>query len=468
MRKIIIPRKDHEVYFLPGFEDNRKNGSMKQYILDNIVKLHPGFSIKSKLDIKIIKFNKIRWIMITVMEEENLIEYKLINKNSFLFTNTSVMLNDKNFINNGIKIINDEKIGFDSLKNEPISIPVGKYEENTHRKLEEKIKKISLRFAVFKKKIPIWFMLFSGIVLIIAIILIIFIHNVSKYDSERYIVNILHPQQEENNITINTQKKYLPPIIEILASISTDVTEAGGKIVQWQSGDHVNPFFSIQIQGIDLINTYRMFIKYDYVTLQDIHEIRYGDNNPYILIGLNINEAEYAVSSINSFPMYDDIFNIFTELSAVFLRNNISINSEILPTAGNKYQIYSINYSTIGWNIILSFDTITDYCYKNNLHIKNLDINFNNNIFYINCTLSYNDDEYISKNIISDEKFNIPTAFGYSRIESFLSNTDTGSINNNERLIENNEPIIGSIKDENNNIIFFRDNSNGKIQVRIE
>ena len=123
MNKIIIPRKDHEVYFLP-LPKEIKAKLMRVFVTEQMERLHPCFSSTSALDLRQFIFNQNRWIMVTVMKAETLAEYKIPNKGAVLYTNTSIAAHKKDFIQNGVNTIDDERIGFDAERNEPVSVPL--------------------------------------------------------------------------------------------------------------------------------------------------------------------------------------------------------------------------------------------------------------------------------------------------------------------------------------------------------
>ena len=112
MKKIIIPRKDHEIYFIKP-PDKIKNKNLKQYINDQLEQLHPAFSVNMAVDMKKLQIKEKIWIMATVMDETTLTEYRILNKDTLFFTNTSIAVHKKEFYKNGIIQINDEKIGYD-------------------------------------------------------------------------------------------------------------------------------------------------------------------------------------------------------------------------------------------------------------------------------------------------------------------------------------------------------------------
>jgi len=475
MKKLIIPRRDHEVYFLPKPPTIKNNKQLQQYVNDNMEKLHPAFSSRSKTDIKQIYVNNTRWLMITVMEEEILAEYKILNNHTALFSNTSIMLHNKDFINNGIKIIDDEKIGFDTEKNEIISFPLDENDNNEPQKLIKELKTVSVRYALFKKKLPQWLIPAISACLLLSLILTILLINNSTNYSNRMIPEtsfqslVINQTDIINQADIIAEKEYIPPFLEILASMAVDVFYAGGRILQWQCNKDIAPFLTIQLQGIDVLNIYRLFSNYNYIILQDIQEIRYGDNEPYITVTFNLNNTDYVTFPGTIFPMHTPTFNIITELSDTFINNSISIVSETLPAAANEYLSYSINFNAIDWNLMLSLETIAQICNKYKLSIKYFSISIINNRFHVSCTLSYSDYENFSNFLLGNEIYYIPLTFGYLWEEPVIANIVENIIEDIvEDTIEYERSIIGLIRDDRGTRTFYRDSVDGRMQVRVE
>jgi len=459
MKKIIIPRKDHEVYFFPKPENVKNNKQLQLYITENMEKTHPAFSVKSKIDIRSLTINEKNWLMITVMEEEVLAEYLILNNRSKFYTNTSILIDKKGFVNNGLNIIDDEKIGFDTEKDEPVSIPLEINENIEIQELKEELKTVSSWRSLFKKKTPGWVITAAGICAPVILFILILLLNGNQVNNKNTAVAIR--SQTRGNTDDILSEKFVPPILELLATISADIVSAGGQILQWQCDEDNTPYMTVQLQGIDILNIYRLFNEYEYAVLQDIQEIRYGDNEPYITVILNIDKTRYITERIKAFPVNDMTFSMITELSGALINSGVSVISETLPAAGNGYLFYTINYSAMDWNLVRSLEIISDTCDKYNFLVKNFGVNTVNNRFNISCTLAYRDNEKYYGFILGNDKYYIPLAFGdvfdFYAVEYLSADS-----------LEYNEPVIGSISDNSGRRTFFRSAVDGKIQVRVE
>jgi len=460
MKKIIIPRKDHEVYFLPEPENADNKKQIRRYVNEQMEKLHPVFSSRTQTDTKRVLLNGKAWLMVTVMDEELLAEYRALHGRSCFFTNTSIMAGKKNFISNGIQTVDDEKIGFDAIKNEPVSVPLetdsGKYKQDKEHE------KVSTRCSVFREKTPARYVTaISAGLFVLLIPLVIFLSNPEKNITGAGAALPVQPHAVTGQTEISL--KTIPPPIEILASMSADFVNAGGKILRWNSNIDSQPFMTIQVQGINIVNVRRIFSSYSFVMLEDIQEIRYGDNQPSITVFLNMDSDVYAAVPAVPFPMQGFTFPMIGELSNFLGDIDVAIISETLPAAGNNYLDYTVSYQAVDWNLIRSLEIISSFCARYALQVKNLDVHISGtNLFTASCTLSHCEIQYAANVILGDEKYYIPTAFGFKAEE--IKRVQSPIIVEEETF---NVPVIGSIRDSDGVTTFYRDNTDGKIQVRV-
>ncbi|MBV5330345.1 MAG: hypothetical protein JZU65_22395 [Chlorobium sp.] len=157
MRRHLIPRRDHEIYFLDlSGEQQIKKHDLHRKALDLLVAHHPGFSIKTRFETKIIKVLGKDWVMITVMEEETLAEYRILHPKTAFYTRTSLLFTQRNFPIAEPKSYGEEKIGIDQDRQFPISEPC--VEKNTTENGSEEIvsclETAPLKSRVFSKPFP--------------------------------------------------------------------------------------------------------------------------------------------------------------------------------------------------------------------------------------------------------------------------------------------------------------------------
>ena len=457
MKKIIIPRKDHEVYFIrvPG-----KTGKIKNrfHINSELEKLHPALSVSSCVDIQKFYIDRTPWFMVTVMEESILTEYRLLYKNSVFYTNTSVLINKKQFINNGIIAIDDENIGYDAGEKIPISYQTEKKETETRHFSGNDLKKIPSAHGVYKeKKAP---KLAAGFLLITAIMFFTLSFMANKVKNVPIITDI--EPITEMSPELPEVPEYLPACTEILVKIAADIFKFGGKILQWQYNEERDPLILLQVQGINVSAVHKVFNQYDYLELQDIQEVIYYNDEPCITVCLNLNRLKYSLYPAGSYAFQNTIIPVFSSLINSLKMFDIAIISESLPALPNNYNYYRIAYTSKDWNLIKSLELFSEYCSNNQLWISKMDISFDRekNLFSVSCNFARCIDE-IKITAAGNEKYYIPMAFGYSLKQEKEELQETEILNMASEL-----KIIGSIRDNNSGVLFYHDNENGKIQVR--
>ena len=451
MKKMIIPRKDHEVYFFT-LPINVKKKHFKNYVYEQLDKLHPFFLAYSSIDIKILKFNKNKWIMATVMKTETLTEYKIINRNTVFYTNTSIEVSKKDFIKKGINKINDEKIGFDPNTNEPVSIPLESDEKSNDSPVE--LNKITIKHAVYNKKAVKWYFIpcFAALIVLFFISSTFFSTETNKIISESETETIIFEPLPE--------KKQMPSSIEILSIFSEDIVREDGKILSWKYNEDFDSFIVVQISDVEILNTYEISNLYEFLYLYTIQDIRYNDGKPTFTVFLNA-EKDYYRSVLNSFPDQSIILPLFADFKNKLLEQDIYLISEILPNSPNN--LYTITFTAKDWNLVSSLEIINEFCMNFPFTVKSMDITINsdNNRFTVVSSFSYgNELNQLFSNFSADIS-KIPIAFGYRE------NTPAPIIR--PVTVDFTEPdlaILGSIRDSNGQLTFYRDIDDGKIRIR--
>jgi len=452
MKKIIIPRQDHEVYFIP-LPDGIKTKQMQVFAAEQLEKLHPTFCAETVFDLQHIAFKSARWIMATVMKEETFAEYKILNKGAIFYTNTSIAIRENNFLHAGLKSIDDEQVGFDGEKNIPVSVPVESEKNSVVQELTPRLKMLPSRHGVFVKRTPRWRIAF--VCSIIAVLLLVpFIFSLISKDMPQ--VSSTVPDKEPV-----AEVKYFPSATEILARIAYDIIGSNGEMLRWQYNEDTEPLMIIQMRNIDVMTVRQIFDQYQFVFLQDIQSVNYIDGEPHITVNMNAARAEYAIPASVLFPSQSSNISMITETANLFQQNDISIVSEALPTGNNVF--YSITYTANDRELIRSLEIITDICIEYPLRLKKLDISIGSDkhSFTVNTALAYSNQLDNAEIILQNDKSKIPLAFGYKA----PSLPDAPKIVITPEIITE-PPIIGSIRSGNAYTVFYRDTSDGKIKIR--
>jgi len=454
MKKIIIPRKDHEVYFISAPGDLKRK-FIRQFVHEQLQKLHPAFSEASVFDCQYLVINNSHWIMATVMDRETIEEYRILNKRAAFFTNTAIAVRKKDFASGGINTIDDEQIGFDSENNKPVSVPLE----------TEKGSGIPDQEAALKT-IPPWYGLFTaneqrrGITtLSIGILTMMFLS----------LVFVLAAKSTKEPILFNPpvepipEIRYLPSAIEILEKFSCDIVEAGCRMTHWKYDEDSDPVIEMQLQGMDIIKVYEICNRYEFLSLQDIQDIKYNEGRPFVTIQLILAKKGNTLFKASAFSSQSSTIQLIDGISNLLRQQKVSIASEILPTDHNGKNFYTIAYTAKDRNLISSLEIIAVSCNEHLLSIRRLDISIANDgsLFTVNISLSQSSEVNNTLYIPGDEKEKIPIAFGYR--EEVLKIASSEEIKTIE--VKPEKFLVGSIKDSSGQMIFYHDASTNKIVV---
>ena len=486
MKKIRIPRRDHEVYFFP-VPEAFKSKLIRSFVVKQMERLHPGFSGESALDIKRLVLNKTRWVMATVMEAETLEEYRILNKGAVFFTNTSIMVNKKDFTSGGIQTVGDECIGYDSET--PFSIPLesGSTESGKTDSFESPVKAVKTvpsRCRVFTGRIPAWRVTTMMACAALLAFIPLFIFPAAKEAGETlgvpFVVKVAEPSQKP---------KYPPPAIEILSDFSADFVLTGGKITRWQYSESYNnedrynealPHMIIETRGIDAISLHRIFNQYEYVVLEDIPVIRYINGEPYLTVFLNSVSKGYAAPRIGTFFSQGFSLPIFVDLMNELKRHEISVVSETLPSTENGNVLYTVTYTAKDRAFIRSMEIITGICDKYPVRVKGMDISIGgeSDIFTVVCSLAQSDTPRYVTNGLGDKKAKIPSAFGYKETpppppppKAVVAQSQATQPQEAPQTPQTREPapevsVVGTIRGDRGQLLFYREAGNSKIIIK--
>ena len=463
--KIIIPRKDHEIYFIQapvGLRSYKK----KRYVLNTLSELHPGFSADCDVDIKSVMFNKSRWFMATVMASDVLSEYRILYNGALFYTNTSILVCEKIFSSNGPVKVDDEQIGFDPQENKPVSIPLENEGNPESGNLKGKLTKIKARESVFKMKNTK--LIYAAIFISLAALSALLLMFINFSGNNREIPFIITEQSE----TPRSENIYLPGIISVLADISKIFLNENGLIEGWQYNEEGNPCIIIQSSNISALITHNYFSKYEYFLLHDIQNIHYEGVKPLLTVVFNGRRNSYSIPGSLAFTDKDKMIVEISELKDLLIEKNVKIISEILPCAANYYLTYIISFKADEKSLVDSLETMEEFCEKYSMRVKNMDISpeADKKSFFITCALSRADiqDGRITK--LDEGKESILPAFGYKPEEIKPVKIQMEEIKP-QVLTPVEVPVIvrviGSITDSDGRNEYYQD-LNGKISIRNE
>ena len=487
MKKVKIPRLDHEVYFIP-VPEALKPKLIRSFVVAQMEKLHPGFSAEAAMDIKRLVFNKTKWVMATVMEAETLAEYRILHNGCVLFTNTSIAVHKKDFTAGGVKAIGDELIGYDSEIDSPVSIPLEPGKSGGSEGPPKTVKTVPAECKVFAGRMPVWRVTTMIVCAVLLALIPLFFFPAAKEMKEAVKFPFVVKAAESP-----PELKHPPAAIEILAEFSAALVRAGGKVTRWQYSeslynegqynDNSGRLVIIETRGIDVISLRQLFNQYRYVVLEDISDIRYIDGEPYLTVFLNAVKKGYLRPPAGTFFSQSFSLPIFSDLANELRRHEISIVSETLPSAENGNALYTLAYTAKDSAFIRSMEIITGICDKYPVRVRSMDVSIggDSDLFTVVCSLSQSDaPRYVAMgdgnsqipwdNIPLD---NIPKAFGYKEIPPPPPPPKVVEVQPQapqaQQVQQAPKPpevsVVGTIRDGQGQILFYRDKEDNKIKT---
>jgi len=484
MKKVVIPRRDHEVYFIP-VPEKLKARAKRSFVAEQMDKLHPGFSGETALDIKHLVLDKTHWFMVTVMEDAALTEYRVLHKGAAFFTSTSIAVKKNGFFQGGIKAIGDELIGYDAERNMPVSIPLesvkskgnpdadGCFAAACCEDLPKAAKAVPFGCEVFSGRVP----RAAAIVVCAALLALIalFFPGARKKAETSNGLFVMEAELLVNEPLVDKpapRPKYLPVVIEILAGFAGDLAGAGGKMTRWQYNEDAGPLLTIETRAIEAISLREIFGNYEYLVLEDIQDVRYIDGEPYLTVYMNSEKTGYVKRDTGTFFSQSYSLPIISDLTNGLRQHEITIVSEVLPTVENGNALYIMTYTARGLSFVRSLEIITGICDKYPLRVKSMDISIGGeyNLFTVMCSLTQSDTPQNMDVSLMNEKDKVLKAFGYR--EDPPPPPKAPAEEPQEQQVQEPQPvqssiqsIVGTIRDDRGQILFYREAGDSKIKI---
>jgi hypothetical protein len=457
--KKIIPRRDHEVYFIPRPEALASK-RMRAVVCTALGELHPGFTAASAVDMQPLSFKTRRWIMATVMDSETLAEYRILHKGATLYTNTSLLAHEKTFVTNGVNTVDDERIGFDADAAQPVSVPLEKADGGNTQELAGTLTRAPRRYGVFGGKPP--YLIAASAVGVTALLAasLWFI-----FSSQPHAQAVTAPPAAALPVTADAVPAdvltLMPPAISILAEVSAHIANTGGRMTSWRYSEGEDPCISIQCRGVPVQTVHAVFSEIAYITLQDMRDVSYVDGVPHFTVFADANRADYTWPEYMAFPGQSESLAITTALINLLQSQKVTVVSETLPGAGGA--LYTLTYTAEDRNLIRSLEILEQVCAQHVLRLTGMDITISGDrrLFTVACVLARGETAGDSAN---RSKRAIPVAFGYRPPPRAVEPPPEQAVPIAEPAVAGSA-VVGSIEDAGGKILFFRD-TDGKMKSR--
>jgi hypothetical protein len=457
-KKLLIPRRDHEIYFIP-FKNELKKKEYPSYIQENLYHLHPGFSESSAYDTQKIILDKKPWFMVSVMVQGVLTEYRISNPYVSFFTSTCLLVRQKKFTESEAYNFPDEQIGYNKVKHEPFSLPIAlgdqkaSHDNNTILSL---LKKAPGGYRVFPKKSP-QLPLLAACTVVVMLIAFLFLYNFKRPP----VIN------KEETASVTAAYKEMPSPLQMFAAIACVLHNDGGVILQWQYDRMQDPAFIISLEGIEPNSLPAVFDSLRYVTFDSISDIKYADNIPQYTLYLSFNESAFITPVYFNMENQEDIFPILDNFHSDLNKHHVLFLTEALPTERNGFDACSMAISCPPDELTSVMETIENILsiYQMCLTRMSLVLNKNDKLFSFSYSFSPGGRAYKPEEMFSPQKYNeLLSAFG-----CIPKSPEKQTIIKNVRVPDsNNLSKIGLIiAEDGSNTAYYRDTV-GKIIIKEE
>jgi hypothetical protein len=462
-RRVMIPRKDHEIYIVPLDGKNPIRGKALGRSAQDALRLsHPGFSDSTEYDLHIITRGLKKYLIITVVEKSVLTEYRLLHKGSSFYTATSLLFGERNAGMPDAFTASDENIGF-SGAGEPYSYPAdnpGLEPAENHDRIISLMKTAGGRSRVFKKRRSM-----PGFIAAALAVAAIACLSALYYLGER-------PAPPPAAVETIPEKSTLPSALGILADISDAVLDAGGILSHWHYDENADPVMRISIEGAETEVLLESLGFIRYLIPSAISDIRYSAQKSYYELAFVFNGEDYRI------PPYRGDSQEQSRSTLSLLRRGIAgaggdIQSEVLPLPSdgrNAGIVFSCRRSALEGIFYESGKILQE----NGARIIYMDMYNESSQFTVSLTISPSF-EIPENYMISDRLDIIVSSFGADAPEPPRAAAEKPP---EKAEVQAEEPVeedpkegyvkVGAIKNKEGQVIVYYKTKEGKITAELE
>jgi hypothetical protein len=468
-KKILLPRKDHEVYFI-NLPEGIKKRRVAAYVEDTLHERHPGFSPASVCDSHRVSIDGRKWIMATVMEHETLAEYRLTHPRALLFTATGVLVRRHGFPRMGMTVLADETVGYDVRDNLPVSLPVRETPEDDKpaADISTLLKKTPSRYSVFRtRRSPVLYALF---LLPPAALGAIILARPRLPPPEV-------PVTLEVPAVIPAPKPDAPDALTTLAELAGAIGAGRGTIDHWQYDETTEPALTIQLTGLEADTMYGMITAFPYAVIHDISDISYAGTIPRYTVRLSRNTGAYRIPDLRGFTTQEESLRLFSLLRERFSVLQVRVVSESPPPPATGTGAGTVTLEVEGRDLAGALEAAGETFNGYGLGIRAMTVSLDKSrgIFTFSCSFMPCRDipgpslsAEVNNTIFGDAIFTdaIPAAFGY--IEKKVPEKAPEAVTVSPQPEKPSYTTVGTIRDEGQNTIMYYKNPEGKIIIQEE
>lgn len=406
-RKVLIPRKDHEVYIppLPDGLSTRKR-ELRRFAREKLPELHPGFSPFTEYDVRLLTANKKRYALITVMERDALVEYRLEHPKSFFFTATALLLRVSG---SGPGDYEGERIGFRPEDGEPVSEPLG--ESGAASGAPSAFPAALLKTArpvdaVFRKKAPALVFLLPLLPLLFAVIF---------FTSRLPVGSEAAAEPDETAPPAPAR----PGAVAILAGTAEALVASGGVLSQWKYDEAANPAIFISTEGAAPEKLLDFFKALTYMRIETLSDIQYQGSSPSYTLAAALDLSGYAEAAYRNPESSEALLAVASLVRAELTKAGANITSESLPNhgAGETRGTLSLNCGAGDFAPVLA--ALEEAVFEIPLHIPYMDLVFEKSRAVFTLSFSFVPLQSGSTRVSGGiDTAALPAAFGYTPPEA--------------------------------------------------
>jgi hypothetical protein len=327
-KRVLIPRKDHEIYIIPVNGKAPPRGKdLDRLVRDTLRVSHPGYSDTTEYDVKRVTAKSKRYLVITVIEKSTLTEYRLLNRHCPFYTATSLILARGESRVPEPFVAADETIGLTGT-GEPYSLPAdnpGLAKSEEDERVARLMKNAGKHSRVFRKPNPFRICLIPAVPVILVIFSLVYYYGTNK------------PAPSSSPVEPVPEIPFLPSAFDILADISDRIVNNRATLLHWHYDENADPVIRVSVEGTDAESLLEAISGIPYAVLYTISDIHYVSRKANYELALSLNKEDYAV------PLQYIIDNqrlsraLIPALRSGITEEGGTVQSEILPVQANGY-----------------------------------------------------------------------------------------------------------------------------------